>query len=62
MKTFWGWRDQQLPDGTLILTSAAGRTHVTTPGSHNHTARAARRAEYTSYADLPHPTDSDPPF
>jgi hypothetical protein len=20
-KTFWGWREQQLPDGTLILTS-----------------------------------------
>jgi hypothetical protein len=33
VKTFWGWRDQQLPDGTLILTSPAGRTHVTTPGS-----------------------------
>jgi hypothetical protein len=24
VKTFWGWRDQQLPDGTLILTSPAG--------------------------------------
>lgn len=33
MKTFWGWREQQLPDGTLILTSPAGRTYVTTPGS-----------------------------
>ena len=33
MKTFWGWRDQQLPDGTLILTSPAGHTYVTTPGS-----------------------------
>lgn len=33
VKTFWGWRDEQLPDGTLILTSPAGRTHVTTPGS-----------------------------
>ncbi|WP_197498518.1 HNH endonuclease signature motif containing protein, partial [Mycobacterium scrofulaceum] len=33
VKTFWGWRDQQLPDGTLILTSPAGRTYVTTPGS-----------------------------
>ena len=32
-KTFWGWREQQLPDGTLILTSPAGDTHVTTPGS-----------------------------
>ncbi len=33
VKTFWGWRDQQLPDGTLILTSPAGCTYVTTPGS-----------------------------
>jgi hypothetical protein len=32
-KTYWGWREQQLPDGTLILTSPAGDTHVTTPGS-----------------------------
>jgi uncharacterized protein DUF222 len=33
MKTFWGWREQQLPDATLILTSPAGHTYVTTPGS-----------------------------
>lgn len=33
MKTFWGWRDQQLPDGTIILTSPTGQTYVTTPGS-----------------------------
>ena len=33
VKTFWGWREQQLADGTLILTSPAGQTYVTTPGS-----------------------------
>jgi hypothetical protein len=33
MKTFWGWRDQQLPDGTVIWTLPDGRTYVTTPGS-----------------------------
>jgi hypothetical protein len=33
LKTFWGWRDQQLPDGTLIWTSPSGHTYVTTPGS-----------------------------
>ncbi|WP_409429214.1 HNH endonuclease signature motif containing protein [Mycobacterium sp. SMC-11] len=33
VKTFWGWRDQQLPDGTVILTSPSGCTYVTTPGS-----------------------------
>ncbi len=33
VKTFCGWTDKQLPDGTLILTSPAGQTYVTTPGS-----------------------------
>ena len=33
VKTFWGWSEQQLPDGTLILKSPAGHTYVTTPGS-----------------------------
>ncbi|QNI05729.1 HNH endonuclease [Mycobacterium kubicae] len=33
VKTFWGWGEKQLPDGTLILTSPAGQTYVTTPGS-----------------------------
>jgi Domain of unknown function (DUF222) len=33
IKTFWGWCDKQLPDGTLIWTSPTGQTYVTTPGS-----------------------------
>ncbi|HTX95737.1 MAG TPA: HNH endonuclease signature motif containing protein [Mycobacterium sp.] len=33
VKTFWGWTEQQLADGTLILTSPGGQTYVTTPGS-----------------------------
>ena len=33
VKTFWGWAEKQLPDGTLILTSPSGHTYVTTPGS-----------------------------
>ena len=33
MKTFWGWAEKQLPDGTLILTAPSGHTYVTTPGS-----------------------------
>ncbi|KPN48499.1 hypothetical protein AN931_18250, partial [Mycobacterium intracellulare subsp. chimaera] len=33
VKTFWGWKEKQLPDGTLIFTSPAGQTYVTTPGS-----------------------------
>jgi hypothetical protein len=33
VKTFWGWRDQQLPDGTVIWNAPSGHTYVTTPGS-----------------------------
>ena len=37
LKTFWigvkGWRDRQLPDGTVIWTSATGHTYTTHPGS-----------------------------
>jgi hypothetical protein len=33
VKTFWGWAEKQLPDGTLIVTSPTGHTYVTTPGS-----------------------------
>ncbi|MEB3981623.1 HNH endonuclease signature motif containing protein [Mycobacterium sp. 663a-19] len=33
VKTFLGWAEQQLPDGTLILTAPTGHTYVTTPGS-----------------------------
>lgn len=32
VKPFWGWHDQQLPDGTVILSSPAGKSYVTTPG------------------------------
>lgn len=33
VKTFWGWRDRQLPDGTVILTAPSGHSFITTPGS-----------------------------
>ena len=33
LKTFWGWRDQQLPDGTVIWRLPDGHTYITTPGS-----------------------------
>jgi hypothetical protein len=37
LKTFYcgvgGWRERQLPDGTLILTSPTGHTYTTHPGS-----------------------------
>ncbi|HXO80412.1 MAG TPA: HNH endonuclease signature motif containing protein, partial [Mycobacterium sp.] len=33
LKTFWGWSDQQLPDGTVIWISPSEQTYVTAPGS-----------------------------
>jgi len=33
MKTFLGWLEKQLPDGTVIFTLPDGQTYVTTPGS-----------------------------
>jgi len=37
LKTFWGgprgWRDRQLPDGTVIWTSPSGQSYTTRPGS-----------------------------
>jgi hypothetical protein len=33
VKTFWGWRDQQLPDSTIILNSPSGKIYLTAPGS-----------------------------
>jgi hypothetical protein len=33
LKTFWQWKDKQLPDGTVIWTLPSGHTYVTTPGS-----------------------------
>ncbi|MBB3605647.1 hypothetical protein FHT40_005334 [Mycolicibacterium sp. BK556] len=33
LKTFWGWRDKQLADGTVIWTLPGNQTYVTTPGS-----------------------------
>jgi hypothetical protein len=35
LKTFYsGWRDRQLPDGTVIWTDPGGQTHTTRPGSY----------------------------
>ena len=33
LKTFWGWCDRQLPDGTVIWTLPSAQTDVTLPGS-----------------------------
>lgn len=33
LKTFWGWHDRQLPNGTIVWTSPTGHTYTTHPGS-----------------------------
>jgi hypothetical protein len=33
LKTFWGWRDTQHPDGTVDWTSPHGQRYTTHPGS-----------------------------
>ena len=33
LKTFWGWRDSQEPDGTVVWRSPDGQSYTTYPGS-----------------------------
>ncbi|ABQ73875.1 Conserved protein of uncharacterised function. Member of Mycobacterium tuberculosis REP13E12 [Mycobacterium tuberculosis] len=49
LKTFWtGWRDVQLPDGTVIWTAPNGHTYTTHPGS-----RIFFPTWHTTTAELP---------
>jgi hypothetical protein len=50
MKTFGGWHDIQLPDGTVIWISPTGRKYITKPGS-----RLFFETWDTTTADLPPP-------
>lgn len=58
LKTFWGglrgWRDRQLPDGTIIWTAPTGHTYTTRPGS---------RLFYPTLSgpDVPLPASRTPP-
>ena len=54
MKTFDGWHDVQLPDGTVIWTSPSGRTYTTKPGS-----RLFFETWDTTTTDLPPPTRTE---
>ncbi len=51
LKTFWGWNDRQLSDGTVIWTSPTGLTYTTHPGS-----RLLFPALCRSTGELPPPT------
>lgn len=61
LRTFWvgryGWRDRQLPDGTIVWTAPTGHTYITRPGAllyfpgWNTSTGALRRVD----GDLPEP-------
>ncbi len=51
MKTFGGWHDIQLPDGTVVWISPSGRKYLTKPGS-----RLFFETWDTTTADLPPPS------
>jgi hypothetical protein len=61
LKTFWngatGWRDRQLPDGTVIWLSPTGHTYVTHPGS-KHLFPQLCEPTATLWADQPPITES----
>ena len=54
LKTFWGWRDEQLPDATVIWTTPSGQRYVTTR------ARAALSRPAHPPAIFPHPIPRAP--
>jgi hypothetical protein len=56
IKTFCGWNDQQLPDGTIVLTSPTGYTCATEA---HGAALFPTLATPTGDLDLP-PADPDP--
>ncbi len=57
LKTFHdGWRDQQLPDGTIVWTAPTGQIYTTSPGAvelfpQSRPRRAPRRTRLTPRAD-----------
>jgi hypothetical protein len=56
LKTFWGWRNAQLPDGTMIWTAPSGRTYTTHPGSRLLFPTLCKpTAAVTTRANLPAP-------
>jgi hypothetical protein len=55
VKTFWGWRDQQLPDGTIIVDSfSAALTHRSAcPRSLQHRHAAHQPDDTKDQPDCP---------
>jgi Domain of unknown function (DUF222) len=58
LKTFWGWVNRQLPDGTMIWTAPSGQAYTTYPGSRLSFPTLCRPAAPVS---APADTPSAPP-
>lgn len=56
LKTFLGWMDRQLPDGTIVLTSPSGRTYTTSPTGARFFPQFATPTETLSLPNSPPPT------
>ncbi|HET9876132.1 MAG TPA: HNH endonuclease signature motif containing protein, partial [Mycobacterium sp.] len=54
MKTFGGWSDRQLADGTVVWTSPTGQTFRTSPGSVEVIPELADALSATAQRPLPH--------
>ena len=53
LKTFRGWRDRQLPNGTVVWTSPLGQTYTTHPGSRLLFPRLCRPTAAVTARDTP---------
>ena len=59
LKTFWGWRDRQHPDATVVWTSPHGQTYTTHPGIGCCFPRLCRPTAAVTTFDIP-PRATDP--
>ena len=56
LKTFGGWHDEQLPDGTVVWTCPQGQTYTTYPGSRILFPTLCRPTAPVTKVDAPHAT------
>jgi hypothetical protein len=64
MKTFYralGWRDEQRPDGTIVLMAPTGHTYITEPfGAELFPALGSRPASYRCRRSSTCPIPTEP--
>jgi hypothetical protein len=60
LKTFYGWHDEQLPDGTVVWTSPQGQRYTTGPGSRLLFPTLCRPTAPVTVRDVPTDDTTDP--